>query len=149
MAEAEGVVTHARSRNHWLWLGPLIAIPGFISYWGFFVRWPVFRDTAWLNIAILLGAVAISVVGLRRAWPRGGWLRRSAGVAGLALSAALTGLLVVYCYVLSYDLPSAEHAIAEGERLPAITLASYDGEPVDLAATGEGSTVLVFYRGFW
>ena len=134
-------------RNHLLWIGPLIAIPGFLSYYVFFSRFPVFRDTAWLNIGILLGATAISVAGLRRGWGRGS-LQRVAGVASLAVSGFLTGLLITYCYVLSYQLPDANLAVAEGAPMPAITLASYDGRDVDLGEAGE-SMVLVFYRGFW
>lgn len=134
--------------NPFLWLGPLIAIPGFFSYWGFFVRWPLFRDTAWLNIGILLVAVALSILGLRRAWPRGGW-RRLAGAGGAALSALLLAGLVAYCYGMSYGLPSADAAIAEGATIPAVTLAAHDGSQVDLARASQQPLVLVFYRGHW
>lgn len=56
--------------NHLLWLGPLIAVPGLLSYFAFFSRWPIFRDAAWLNFLILAAALAISAMGLRRAWAR-------------------------------------------------------------------------------
>ncbi len=138
----------ATRRNHLLWLGPLIAIPGFISYWGFFVRWPSLRDTAWLNILILLVALAISVVGLRRAWS-GGLLKRAAGLGSATVPALLLAGLVAYCYGLSYGLPDAARAAGVGERMPAVTLTAHDGTTFDLGAASDEPLVLVFYRGFW
>jgi hypothetical protein len=134
-------------RPHFLWIGPLIAIPAFFSYYVFFAQWPVFRDTAWLNIGLLLGALALSVLGLRSVWARG-VLLRVGGVASVLVSGAFATMLILYCYVLSYGLPSDEEVVRLGERLPAISLVSDTGETVDLAAAGE-SLILVFYRGFW
>ena len=137
-----------RSRNHALWLAPMLALGGFLSYSAFFARWPIFRDDPWLNLLILVASIGLSVVGVRRAWPRGGW-QRLAGIGGVLLSSALTVLLLVYCYSLSYGLPSAELAVEEGEPIPAIVLASHDGSQVDLGALAREGLVLVFYRGFW
>jgi hypothetical protein len=134
--------------NHLLWLGPLLAVFGCLSYFLLFARWPLFRDTPWLNLLILVGAVALSFAGLRRAWPQGGW-RRIGAIAGLGVSALFGVALLLYCYRLSYDLPSADLAVASGERIPAITLPAQDGRPVDLAEAAAGPLVLVFYRGFW
>ena len=147
-AAQESPESGTHSRNHFLWLGPVIAVPGFLSYYGFFVQWAVFRDTAWLNIGILLGATAISLLGLLRAWPRGiGW--RAAGVVSTGVSGFLTGLLIVYCYGLSYGLPSADLAALEGQRIPSVTLASYDGTEIDVGLATDQPLILVFYRGFW
>jgi len=134
--------------NHSLWLGPLIAAAGLLSYFGFFVRWPVFRDTAWLNFLILIAALAISAIGARRAWSRGGW-RRLAGVGSTLVSGGVGALLVAYVFFLSNGLPSTEGVTTEGEAIPVMTLASYDGSQVNVAAAGDDSTILVFYRGFW
>jgi hypothetical protein len=134
-------------RNPYLWIAPLLAIAGFLSYFTFFVRWPALRDTGLLNLALLLLAVVLAGVGLRRAWGRGPW-RRVAGVLGVVVSLGLTGLFVAYIYSLS-DLPTAEGAVALGERLPEISLVSSDGGDVDLAEASQGPLVLVFYRGFW
>lgn len=142
-----------RARGHHdalLWIAPLVAIAGFVSYWGYFVRWPFLRDTGLLNLGLLLLASGLAVLGLLRAWSRGPW-RRLAGLVGVAVSMLLTGLFIAYCYVISYGLPPTDGVVALGERLPQITLASYDGTPVDLAraSEGPGPLVLVFYRGFW
>jgi hypothetical protein len=134
--------------NHFLWLGPLIAVPGLLSYFVFFSRWPSLRDTAWLNFLILAAALVISAMGLKRAWPTGGW-RILAGIGSTLVSGGLGAVLVAYVFFLSNGLPSVEGVTAEGEAVPALTLASYDGKPINVADAGSGATVLVFYRGFW
>jgi len=136
------------SRNHYVWLGPLIALPGFLSYFMLFSKWPAFRDTGWLNLLILAGALTISVIGLRRAWS-GGVGRRVAGVAGTVFTAFFAALLPFYIFSLSYSLPDASEGAGLGERIPAITLASYDGSSIDLGAPSDDPLILVFYRGFW
>ena len=136
----------ARSRNHAAWLGPLIAVPGFLSYWAYFSMWPVFRDFPWLNLLILGAAVGLSLLAIRRATP--GWGRRGS-IAGLVFSSLLLGVLSFYCFVLSYGLPDVDRVADDGTRLPAITLASYDGSQIDVAEAGKGKLILVFYRGFW
>ena len=100
--------------NHLLWLGPLIAVPGLLSYFVFFSRWPAFRDTAWLNFAILAVALAISAMGLRRAVASGGW-RLFAGIASTITSGGLGALLVAYVFFLSNGLPSVEGVTSKGE----------------------------------
>lgn len=135
------------ARNHALWLGPLLAIVGLVSYFTVFYRWPVTRDVPWVNFAILLGALALSAVGLARAWPRGGW-RRFAGVGCLVWSTGLAALFVASCTVMS-ALPPPAGVLDVGAPLPAVTLDDHAGTPVDLAAAGTQPLVLVFYRGFW
>lgn len=148
MSQLPGDPSAARRSNVLLWLAPAIAIAGFLSYWGYFVRWPFLRDTGLLNLGLLLLAVVLSALALRRAWS-GGLGRRLLGVLGLVVSLGLTGLFVAYCYVLSYGLPPSDDVVALGERLPAVSLVSHEGEPVDLAEASQGPLVLVFYRGFW
>jgi hypothetical protein len=135
-------------RNHALWLTPILAIGGFLSYYAFFARYPMFRDHPWANLLILAAAIALSIFGLRQAWPRGGW-RRLASVCGVLLSTGLTGMLLFYSYSLSYGLPSAELGAKLGERVPAVSLASTDGGTLDLGEAASSRLVLVFYRGFW
>ena len=134
--------------KHGSWLGPLIAIPGLLSYFMFFSRWPAFRDTPSINLMLLGIAVGLSGAGLRRAWPAGGW-RRVTGVAGLAFSGSLAALLIVYCYVLSYELPDEALAAKGGDPIPRAVLLADDGSEVDLHAAAQERLILVFYRGFW
>ncbi len=132
--------------NRSLWLGPLLALFGFLSYYTLFYRWPALRDLPWLNLAILGAAVTISWIGLGRARPRGGW-RLAAGVAGFGWSVFLTGLLSFYCFSYSYNLPDDDLALAVGAPAPAVTLLDHLGRETPL---DDGSrTLLVFYRGHW
>lgn len=135
-------------RNHALWLAPLLAVFGLVSYYALFARWPITRDVPWANFAILALAFGLSLVGLRRAWPRGLW-RRIAGVASLAVCTLLPAFLAFYTWSLSYGLPDAEGALAVGETVPAARLLDQTGREVDLESEARGSMLLVFYRGHW
>lgn len=136
------------SRNHALWLAPVLAVGALLSYFVFFSQYPAFRDTAWLNLLGLAVSVGLGFVAMKQAWPRGGW-RRVAAVAGLFVASAATGMLLFYTQWLSYGLPDAELSATPGERVPTIALASTEGGTLDLASAGAGRLVLVFYRGFW
>ena len=133
-------------RNPAAWLGPLLALPACFSYWLFFARWPLFRDFPWLNLLLLALAMGLSLIGLRRARTRRG---RIGSAAGLVFGVLLTGLLSWYCFVLSYQVPDAGNAAQTGTPLPAMTLVSWDGRPIDLAEVAQGELILVFYRGYW
>lgn len=146
MAESGSAPSTETGRNHLAWIAPLIAIAGFLSYYTYFSMWPVFRDVPWLNLLILVLATALSVVAFRRARP--GWGKAASGV-GLLVSVGLLGLLSFYCFVLSYQLPDPNLVADDGTRLPAITLASWDGQPVDVAEAANDKLILVFYRGYW
>ena len=145
MAEA-GIAASPRKKNHAARLGPLIAIPGFLSYYTVFYMYPVLRDFPWLNLLILGGAVALSVTAVRRATP--GW-GRFGSIAGLLVSGGLLTLLCLYCFVLSYRVPDPNRVVDDGTRIPAITLASWDGEPINVAEAASDKLILVFYRGHW
>lgn len=146
--EASAGTKHVLTWNHALWLGPVLAVAGFLSYYMFFVTWPIFRDTAWLNLLILGVAGFISIHGMRRGWSQGLW-RKFAGVAGTTLSVLLTGVLMYYCYVLSYQLPSTDLVITEGKPLPAMRLEANDGRLIDIGEVGRDQLILVLYRGYW
>lgn len=139
---------NALTWNHALWLGPVLAVTGYLSYYMFFAKWPIFRDTAWLNLLILGIAVFISIHGMRRGWRQGLW-RKIAGVAGTTFSVFLIGVLAYYCFVLSYQLPSTDVVITEGKTLPAMRLEANDGRLVDIGEVGRDPLILVFYRGYW
>jgi hypothetical protein len=148
MAE-DGEAAEPRTRtNHALWLGPFVALVGFLSYFLFFVQWPIFRDVPWANLLLLAGALALSVIGLRRAGSRGGW-RVAAGIVGLGFTGLVAAGFVFYVFSLSYQLPSAELAIAEGEPFPAMTLVAEDGSVFDTGTELGGRTIVVFFRGHW
>jgi hypothetical protein len=128
------------------WIGPLIAVPGLLSYFTTFSMWPAFRDFPWLNLLILVAAVMISALAVRRAEPG---LGRLGSVAGLVVSLSALGLLCFYCFFLSYQLPDAGRVADDGTRIPNITLVAQDGEAIDLADAARDKLILVFYRGHW
>ncbi len=132
--------------NYLAWVGPVLAVFGLLSYFVYFSMWPVFRDFPWLNLLILLGAVGVSVLALGRA--RSSLGRAGSGI-GLFVSVSMLGLLCFYAFFLSYQLPDAGRVVDDGTRLPAITLASTDGEAIDIADAAQDKLILVFYRGHW
>ena len=134
------------TRNYAAWLAPLVALFGFLSYYTIFNMYPVLRDVPWLNLLILTAAIALGALAFQRAGSTAG--KVGAG-AGLALSVALTGLLSLYAFYLSYQLPDAGRVKGEGTPVPTMKLASWDGQPIDLGAASRDKLVLVFYRGHW
>jgi hypothetical protein len=142
-APASGPVSH---RNYAAWLAPLVALAGFLSYYTISARYPILRDFPWLNLLILAGAMALGVVGLRRASSS---LGRAGSLVGLAFSTFLTGLLAFYCFFFSYGLPDAGRVADDGTKIPPISLASWDGNKIDVEAAAQDKLILVFYRGYW
>jgi cytochrome oxidase Cu insertion factor (SCO1/SenC/PrrC family) len=126
-----------------LWLGPLLALVGVASYFTVFVNWPITRDVPWVNLILLALALAASIAGLMRA------RRRVIAAGALALTLALSGFFVWYCYVFSYDIPSAELALDVGAPVPAVVLRDDRGQEVELAKLSRDKLVLVFFRGHW
>ena len=68
---------------------------------------------------------------------------------GVFASVSLTVVLLVFCFVSSYQLPAAELAVKQGGEIPGATLVSNDGSRVNLAEAAGDRLILVFYRGFW
>ena len=131
-----------KKRNHLVWLGVLISLVGLVSYFTFSARFPLLRDFPWLNLPLVLGGLGLSIWALRRRLSL--W-----STAGALLSAACTGLLVVYVFVLSNQLPGIDGVVAVGAEAPAFSLSDKDGSTVNLADFRGQPVVLVFYRGFW
>ena len=126
-----------------VFLGPVLAFVGVASYFAFFLDFAITRDVPWVNLILLALALAASIAGLVRS------RRRVLAAGGLALTLALGGFFLFFCYVSSYDLPSAELALDVGAPVPAIVLRDDRGQDVDLEALSRDKAVLVFYRGHW
>jgi len=134
--------TTSERRNHLVWIGPLVTVVGFVSYFGFFARFPALRDFPWLTLPLVLAGVAGSAVAVRR--------RRSVGsIAGALFSASCAGFLFVYVFVLTNQLPPPDTVVAVGAEAPAFSLPDQDGSLVRLDDLRGRPVVLVFYRGFW
>jgi energy-coupling factor transporter transmembrane protein EcfT len=133
-------------RINWpLWLGFLLAVLAFFSYYGFLAQFPITRDVPWVSFLLLLVAVVLLVTGWRRAQRK-----------VLASIVALLGLLVTGMFTFmvtagSKGLPVSSRAPAIGRQAPAFTLPDTQNRPVALNDLLQGSNgvLLVFYRGYW
>jgi hypothetical protein len=140
----------ARRRNHAIWIGPGVTFLGAVSYFTVFVRYPALRDFPWVNLPLVLVGVALSALGLWRAFCRcslyGG---KRLGAIGLIASLALGGLFCFYIFSYSYRLPaptSTSRTLNDGQDF---TLSDHDGRPFRLRELRGRKVVLVFYRGHW
>ena len=134
--------TDHRWRHHLVWIGAIVSVVSFVTYFTTFVRIPILRDTAWLNLAGVTFGLALSVWGF--------FNRRSRwAIPGLLLSIAAAAALFGHVYIFSAMLPNARLAIDVGERAPEIELPDQHGDLFHLDDVSGSYVVLVFYRGFW
>lgn len=136
-------------RFNWqLWTGLALSIVAFASYFAFFARFPVTRDTPFPSLLLFAVAIALLVIGLRRATTRRplAWL---VTIVGLAVS-------VSFCFVIFVGtkiLPASTNAPSVGTKAPDFVLLDTARKPVTLSqllvAPGNKAVVLIFYRGYW
>lgn len=134
-----------RTFNWRLWLGLLLAVVAFGSYFGFFAQFEVTRDVPWVSFLLFAAAAALLISGWRRA-PR----KILASIVA-ALGCLVLGLFVFSVTVGSKGLPASQGAPAVGQQAPDFTLPDTQGRPVSLAnLLGQSNgVVLIFYRGYW
>jgi len=137
-------------RNHALWLGPLVAFGGMVSYFQFFVRFPTLRDFPWVNLPLVLIGIALSLGGFWGAYVRGSrWPVKLAASLGLALSLLFGGFLIAYVFGISNSLPSTTLITRSLEQAPDFALEDSAGRVHRLSDYRGSKVVLVFYRGHW
>jgi hypothetical protein len=136
-------------RVNWrLWSGLLLNVAAFVSYFAFFVRFPVMRDVPWASLLLFAGAIALLVSGLRRATGR--------RIVAWTVTVLGVGVFAFFCFaifVATKMLPASTGAPAVGTRAPDFALLDTGRKPVALtqmlAAPGTKGVVLIFYRGYW
>ena len=135
-------------RANWpLWTGLVLAVLAVFSYPLFFYRFPITRDVPWVSFVLFVAALALVVVGVRRAPGREivAWI-----VATIAVALAV---LFTVGITVGSRLPTGSHIPAVGAKAPDFTLLDANRKPVALAqllaAPNAKGVLLIFYRGYW
>lgn len=135
--------------KHSFWLGPVLAFVGFVTYFIFFVRFPVLRDVPWVNLPIVILAAVFAVVGVGRAWKGSHAVKRSLHVGGALFSVVVAGMLIFYVFSMSYQMPGLSETTEKLEKAPNFTLSDANGKKVSLSDFRGKKVIISFYRGFW
>ena len=149
------------SRFNWpIWLGFLLSVVAFLSYFFVFIWFPVTRDFPWANLLLFALAAVFLVLGMRRAFaPDRAYRRRSrvVGAAVAVLSVAIFGSFIFTTFIMARWLPASHGAPQVGRKAPDFNLADTSGKPTSLtellSTPINGKPVrgvsLIFYRGYW
>lgn len=143
-----------RQWNLAIYLGFLLILGSWISYYAVFYRYPITRDMPWLNFFLFAAGLALIGLGAWRAWRRPLMYRGrvSAPVFG-ALGVLIAGAFLLIVFVVARHLPPSKLAPAVGDRAPDFTLPDTNNHPVTLSKLlrrhKSGFVLLVFYRGYW
>ena len=150
--------TAARRWNLPLWTGFLVAIVAFISYFLFFVQFPLTRNFPWMNLILFAVAAVLLWVGLRRAFSNPALHRgKIFGPILTVLSVFIFAFFSYAVFVAGRQLPASAAAPPVGAKAPDFTLTDTGNKPVSLSqlltvpvnnAAPKG-VLLVFYRGYW
>jgi len=150
----------ARRINWPLWLGFLLTLASFFTYFAVFVWFPFTRDFPWANLLIFLVALVLIFMGVRRGFASDrAHPTRSKIVTSIVatLGVLIAGLFVFSYFVVGRWLPASKGAPQVGQRVPEFTLPDMTGRQVSLnellTAPVNGSApkgvLLIFYRGYW
>lgn len=139
-----------KTRNHAIWLGPLVVFGGAVSYFTFFAQYPALRDTPWINLPLVMLGALIACVGVWRAFTKPSIYRgKVLGTISLAFSLLLAGLFGAYITYISYQLPEPTAVTSQLESAPDFTLNDQEGNPVSLSDFNGKKLIVTFYRGYW
>jgi len=158
----------AMKKFNWqIWAGLLLSAFAFLSYPLLFVRFPVTRDFPWANLLLFAVAVALVLIGVRRAFASDRTHPIGSKIAGgvlATLSVIILGFFVFTVFIAARWMPASHGAPHVGQQAPDFTLADTNGRSVALAellsspvnanaGTGSVTTpkgvLLIFYRGYW
>lgn len=150
----------ARRFNWPLWVGFVLTLAAFFTYFSVFVWFPVTRDFPWANLLIFLIAAALIVMGIRRGFSSDRpHPTRSKIVTAIvsALSLVVFAFFVFVVFIAARWLPASTGAPQVGQKAPDFTLTDSTGKQVSLNelmsspvnGTAPKGVLLVFYRGYW
>jgi hypothetical protein len=132
--------------NAHLLSGIALVFVAIFSYFYFFARFPITRDVPWVPFVLLVAAVALLVMGVRRSNRK--MLSSIVAVAGTGLAV----LFVIFTTVATRMLPSSHGAPRVGQRAPEFALRDTHDDVVKLSSLVSSSprgVLLIFYRGYW
>lgn len=148
-------------RFNWpLWVGFLLTLAAFFTYFAVFVWFPVTRDFPWANLVLFVIAGLLLVVGVRRGFasdrPHPTRSKIVTSIVGL-LSLAVFAFFVFAFFIAARWLPASTGAPQVGQRAPEFTLADTTGRQVSLNelltspvnGNAPKGVLLIFYRGYW
>jgi hypothetical protein len=135
----------SRRINGSLWIGLLLSVVAFVSYFAVFARFPITRDMPWATLLLFAVALVLLFRGARQ--------RTITSYLVTTLGVAIAVFFCFAVFVATKWLPASQHAPAIGQKVPDFTLFDTNHRAVTLsrmlAAPGAKGVVLVFYRGFW
>ena len=148
-------------RINWpLWLGFLVTLVAFLSYFFIFVEFPFTRDFPWANLVLFLIAGVLLFMGLRRGFAADRpHPLRSKIVSSIfsLLSVAVFAMFIFIIFIGGRSLPPSKGAPHVGQRVPDFTLPDTSGKQVSLNellttpinGNAPKGVLLIFYRGYW
>jgi hypothetical protein len=146
-------------RFNWqIWAGFLLTFGGLLSFPLFFVWFPATRDFPWANLLLVVLAVVLLVIGLKRAFqPDRSKIAKALAAVLTVLSIAAIGLFLYSFFIMAKQLPASSGAPHVGQKAPDFTLADTSEKQVALSellstpinGSKPKGVLLVFYRGYW
>jgi len=148
-------------RINWpLWVGLLLTLAAFMSYFFVFVWFPFTRDFPWANLVLFLLAGVLLFMGLRRGFASDRPHPTRSKIVTVLVSAfsfLVFAMFVFTIFVVGRWLPASKGAPQVGQRAPDFTLPDTTNKQVSLnellttPINGKAprGVLLVFYRGYW
>jgi hypothetical protein len=143
-----------------LWVGFLLTLAAFMSYFLVFVWFPVTRDFPWANLLLFAIAAVLLFMGFRRGFaadrPHPTRSKIVTTIVG-TLGVAVIALFVFSIFIAARWLPASTGAPQMGQRAPDFTLTDTNGKQVSLNellttplnGSAPKGVLLIFYRGYW
>ncbi len=148
-------------RINWpLWLGFVLTLGAFLSYFFIFVEVPFTRDFPWANLVLFVIAGVLLFMGLRRGFasdrPHPIRSKIVSSIFSL-LSLAVFAMFIFIIFIGGRALPPSKGAPHVGQRVPDFTLPDISGKQVSLNellttpinGNAPKGVLLMFYRGYW
>lgn len=153
-----------RLRWNWpIWLGFLLSILAFISYFLVFAKFPITRNVPWATFLLFGISAAFLWVGLSGVF--GGAKPFRGKVVSSILGVLSFSILGVFCFVIFHatrQLPASLGSPKLGRKAPEFVLRDTQENLVSLSAllstplnpsnpfrSAPKGVLLIFYRGYW